>query len=499
MQYQRKKISNKHAKAPKTNGNGKFSSLSNKHMGELANLYSAISGRADLAQRLGQSFKDRRDMYKNLGYEKNLQFSDYWDVYQRQDIAKRVIDVPVESSWRKLPDIVEDEGEETAFEIRWKEVIDNVNVFHYMARIDKLSGIGEYGVLLLGFDDGKDLEEPVEKANELTYIRPYKENNASIKTYVEDTKDPRYGLPELYSLNISVVETTGNTSETRSMLVHWSRILHVADDLMENDVIGTPRLKNVFNRLMDLEKVVGGGSEMFWRGAFPGLAFILDSDAEEDVDQTSSNLEDQISAYIHDMQRTLKLQGMEVQNLAPNIHDPHNAFEVLITIIAAGRGIPKRILMGTERGELASSQDETAWNKKTEERRESFCIPMIIRPFVDRLILVGVLPPVKEYDVKFPDISVPTEQEKAAVAKTKTEAIAAYANSIDASMVVPLRIYLRDILEFEEEVIEEIQGEVNEQIEEDREEEEEIRVRDEDREDVIRKEGADLEREKIKV
>ena len=49
--------------------------------------------------------------------------------------------------------------------------------------------------------------------------------------------------------------------------VHASRVLHVAEDCLDDDVYGIPRLKPVFDRLDDLLKVVGGSAEFFLRGA----------------------------------------------------------------------------------------------------------------------------------------------------------------------------------------------------------------------------------------
>lgn len=476
-------------------GKGSFNTLTQENKNDLLCVLSALTSRAEMATRLGMSFKDNRNLYTTLGYSTMLRFEDYNDMYQRQDLATRIVEAMPTASWLNPPTISETEDDEdTDFEKAFSELQEEFDVWHYMSRVDKLSGIGCYGVLLLGFNGNKRLSDPVKKANKLLYIRPHKENTAEVDTFVTDKTDPRFGLPEMYKIQIG--NFTGKTyTSTVTTRVHWTRVIHIADDLKEDDIYGTPRLKNVFNRLMDIEKVAGGAGEMFWRGAFPGLAFILDADAEYDQEQDTDALKDQINSYIHGLQRTLQLQGMKVQNLAPTIADPSKTFNVLISLIAAAKGWPQRIIMGSERGELASSQDETAWNKKVEERRDNYVAPRIIRPFIDRLIDIGILPTPTKYTIKFPDISVPTNKEKAEVMQIKTKALAEYANSA-ASEVMPLEIFLRDIMEVDKAIIKEILDSIKEQLKEDLEDEVELeKQREEIEGEVIEKGLAGVRKE----
>ena len=39
--------------------------------------------------------------------------------------------------------------------------------------------------------------------------------------------------------------------------VHWTRVIHIAESTLENPIYGIPRLRPVYNRLMDIEKVTG--------------------------------------------------------------------------------------------------------------------------------------------------------------------------------------------------------------------------------------------------
>src|SRR5678815_446086 len=93
----------------------------------------------------------------------------------------------------------------------------------------------------------------------------------------------------------------------------------------------------------------------------------------------------------------------------------------IITQIAGAKAIPKRILTGSEMGELASSQDRDNWKDQVQGRQTGYAGPYIVRPLVDRLVKYGYLPPPKEgplaYEVRWPHIETLTEKEKVDGAK----------------------------------------------------------------------------------
>lgn len=451
---------------------------------------SEIISRADLARRAGITFEDTRDLWKAVGYPRLITFEDYWENYQRGGVGKRIVEAEPKACWRQHPEVEQkmekgergEEGVKTPFEQAWIDLVRERNVFHYFQRADILSRIGRYGVLLIGFDDQRNsLEDEVTRATKVLYLRPYKEDHVVVDQYETDETSERLGLPLIYRLTVSNNEVKGGT---KSIRVHWTRVLHIAEGMTENDIEGTPIQKAVWNNLLDLHKVVGSCGEMFFRGAFPGMVFKLMEGAKFGK-QTKAAFESEIESYMHNLQRTLKVQGMDIDQLSPQIADPSPTVEVIITIIATTLGYPKRILEGTERGELASSQDENAWNRKIEDRMENYCTPIFIRQFLNRLILVGVMQDV-EYEVKWSDISTPTEKEKADVSKVKTEAIATYANSSGADQVVPLEIWMKEVMGFGHDTIEEIKQEVQILIDE---EEEDRKTRDKIEKDLFKEQG----------
>jgi len=416
---------------------------------------SALTVRADIASRLGKSFGDDRDIYTALGYKKQPTYKDYVAKYKRQDIARAAVDKPVGVSWNKQPLITESAKEETDFEKGWVSLVKRLRIFHFLSRVDRLASIGSYAVLLLGFDDGGTLETEVTSAKGLLYLTPYAQDNAKIKEYENDPKNERYGLPKEYTINMK--STGGVEVGVSSKGVHWSRIIHVAEDLLEDNVEGMPRLQSIFNRLQDLDLIAGGSAEMFWRGAFPGLAFKAE-EGRSLLGQDLTDLKDELEEYMHGLKRYLRLRGIDIQELKPQVADPSNHISVQIDLIACALDIPKRILLGSERGELASTQDERAWLKSIEKRRTDYCEPVILRPLVDRLISIGILSkPKEEYTAVWPDLLVSSDKDIAEVGVARSKALKDYVEAIGAQDILPPSIFLQKILGLTQEELDQIE------------------------------------------
>lgn len=411
-----------------------------------------VISRAKLQSILGRQYDGDRDMYKVLGYRKSLRFEHYLAKYLRQDIARRIVDAPAKATWRGKFEVKE-EGkgvEETKFEKSWKDLERQKRVSHFLERVDRVSGIGSFGILLIGVKDGKPLNSPVtpgplSSVDDVLYFRAFAEGSVKIEKLEDDPKNPRFGLPLMYEIDFSndLISESALSGETRGaatsgksnniQTVHWSRVIHVAEDKIENEIYGSPRLENVYNRLDDIEKVVGGTGEMYWSGARMGLQANIRNDWQlgdltGDINDAFTLLETELDEYFNGIRRFIRTQGVDIQSLGSEVPDPSKTTETLLSVIAGARGIPKRILIGSERGELASTQDETNWNARVQERRSEFAEPEVIRPLIDRFIEWGIMPkPSSEnWEVKWPTLFEMDDKEKAAIARLISEALKNY-------------------------------------------------------------------------
>lgn len=420
----------------RTKNNKPIQTLSNQ---QLQVLTSMVVARAELATKLGQQYGGSRDLYQALGYKLTLTWNDYWAQYSRQDIAKAIIDRPVKATWQGQLELIESEdADKTVFEQAWYDLNKKFKLRSLFSRVDRLTGIGHYGVLLLGLNDVKrreDFIKPVSPGQrKLMYVKPFGEKSAKIDKYEDEPSNERYGMPKIYSIEVSDV-ASGASSTVK---VHYTRVLHILEDHLESEVLGIPKLEAVFNRLMDIEKLVGGDAEMFWKGARPGYQGMVDKDYTM-TQTTKDDLKDQIDEFDHNLRRILVNEGVDLKALAQQIADPHNHFDIQLTCVSAVTGIPKRILSGSERGELASTQDTGEWKTYVQSRREDHAEPNIVRVFVDKLIELKILPEPEsgDYKVDWLDLFSISEKERVDIGKARANAIREYTTNPMAESVIP--------------------------------------------------------------
>lgn len=580
-----------------------------------------------------QQFLDpRRNIDNECGYPNLTSFAgeQYFDLFDRMAIAARVVQLMPKECWLVQPTVYEDEDAETQteFEKAWDSLDENLHhgtqnffkpeegstVWEYLARIDELAGIGSFGVLLLGLDDGQTLDTPVQgvippnvqnsrvqgvtwvakgdetgkkydennwitenrrhqdlapleernqyirnKVNEkllrdsnqvgrefeqpegsalqqdgtpkditgvssssdvgdvskdiyggqlppnfldatqlagvkgtdllylplqftpltppmqekpkgprkLIFLRPYPEHQVQVVQYEADIRNPRFGQPVMYLivLNDPRQPHTGVGLPLASVRVHWTRVIHVADNLTSSEVFGVPRMRPVLNEILDIKKVKGAGAEGYWKSCFTGISLETHPQLGGDVTVDRQGLKDMVESYDQGLQRWISLMGMTAKTLAPTVVDPTPHIDKALEAICIKLGCPLRVFKGAERGELASSQDDEDWNQRVKGRRLFFCTPKIIVPFVNRLIAIGVLPVPKDgYNVQWPESEALGKKDKAAIALQLTQAITAFASG-GGENVMPLLDYYVHILEMDEDVAQQLVDDAKEELE----------------------------------
>lgn len=514
---------------------------------------------------------NERELNEMLGYPVTEELSPdtYREMFDREPIAKRVVEVFPKESWQEQPNIYEDEDPETdtPFEEAFAEMCQNLRgkswfkdqegnpLFSIMERADILSGVGQFGILLLGFSDGQPMNVPVasvmdqynwvaekgmqaaeflgifgtdaqytgvefnppianpsgpvnpngvtqqpsgaqsaqpqvdksiwmgnkpnnpnnsskkqstsySKANKLLFLRPYDESLVQVVQYESNQHHPRFGQPVMYRVTLSDyrMRHSGVGLPNATVMVHWTRVIHLADSLLVSDIFGVPRQQPVYNRLLSLNKLYGGSAEMFWRGAFPGLSFETQPQMGGDAEIDQKALSATVQAYAKSLDRWMATKGMNVRSLAPQVADPSGFIEVQLVAICIVLGIPMRIFMGSERGELASGQDDGTWNDRLMHRQQNYITPYIIVPFIDRMIQAKVLPePTDGYSISWPDLKEVGPVEKASIASARMSAAAAYISS-DIQSMIPVQMFLTKELDYTDEEAKEAEEECMKQL-----------------------------------
>jgi len=389
-----------------------------------------IDTRAGLQAYLGNSNSfEGRDLYDTFGWVEDPREEEFYATYLRNPIAKAIVDTPAETTWRHPPTVVDTEAEATTdFEAAVQRLEQQHDLYSYCGRIDKLAGIGEYGVLVFGFADGNDLDEPVNRENvnsvsDIAWLRVFPQVSITDVDVDNDPNSDRWGKVDTYDIDLSDADDSGE-GMFGSVSVHHERVVHVpSTELLDDEIRGTPRQEPVFNVLLDIEKVFGSAAEITYRGADYGLH--VDVDPEYDFDADALN--EELQRYTNQLQNFIKTQGTSIERLGGEVTDPSGLVDTLMSMVIAGAPYapPKRMLMGAEQAELASSQDKANYYGKISERQTQYAERHILRQAFDKLIEYGILPTPEDglYDVNWPDLFELNDKEEAEVLSERGTAL----------------------------------------------------------------------------
>ncbi len=494
--------------------------------------------------------KPRRDIDGECGYPTvaDLDAGDYRDVYDTDALAARIVEVLPKESWQVQPKVYEDEDpeNETEFETAysqlpkylggtysWYNDIDGSILWDYFLRLDIASGIGHYGILLLGINDGRPLWQPLKEfegldsyaplgtdamygtqpevgdstgydptttkmiagqgplayaspvphdvklptgggdaeqrteempgrpgdGNKLIYLKVFDETLAQITRYEKDPTNPRFGQPQIYRLTFN--DPRHNQSSAAGLPVatshvHWSRVIHYTDTSRCNDVLGYPRMQQLFKRIIDALKTYAAAGEGFWQQCFSMLSIETNPNLGGDVQIDHKGIRGQLANLRNRLQRHLVLAGATAKTLPPTVNDPTPFINVFIEVICIFLGCPVRVFKGSERGELASSQDDSSWNDRLRHRQMFVLTPKLMVPFINRLIQCKVLPEPKDgFHITWPDLEALSDKDKAAIAQQLTAAMSAYVSGQCENIMTPF-YFLTEVCKIDREMAEEI-------------------------------------------
>ena len=410
----------------------------------------------------------RRDIYVSCGYTPHGESSleNFENNYARHPVAKRVTDIMADESWVIPPRVYETENPEdqTQFEMNWRDLgrylgeeswyqsDNNSAIWPYCAQVDRESGVGSFGGLLIGVDDEKSLEEPLEgieqatkgkarllnegkKSRELIYLRVFRQRDIRISDYDRNSHSPRYMQPTKYLLTFRSYLAGAETTEQQE--VHWTRFLHVPSSGV--GLFGPPRQQVVENQLYDLLKLYGGSAEMYWLGALPGLHIGTHPSLGTDANINMPSILGALEQYRNSLERALITKGMAVNSLAPQVSSPLEQVQVAIQAVSIGIDVPEAIFTGSARSKESGDKDTRRWNANVQRNQLSRCTPTIAAPLTNRFIASGILTaPKKYYSMSWTDLNLLTEDEKAEVSFKRMKTIVAYIKGDGFRLINPL-------------------------------------------------------------
>lgn len=395
-----KKLNELHAMASELMGvNSSQSSTFRKRMAAM------ISGGYDFADTLHNIFVD-------YGYPLSLEFSHFWNMYRRFGVARKVIELPTATCWQSEPEI---EGNER-FMREFEELVKRVDFFTRMKGLDTRQRVGRYAGMFMRVKDGKSPDQPLEGtlggSSQLVEMMPLYESQLEVVESDTNPQSETYGDPVILQYSQSVAGSRNEESK-QTLNIHASRIVFAAEGADDGWIYGIPALEPIFNSLMDLRKVIGGGAEGFYKNASQSIVFNL-TDPSKMTSATADKLEkfnEQYDDFTKNrMRRSFWTPGMETQTLDSSLVNPKEFAMAALNDVAAGCDIPATILIGQQTGRLASTEDGRQFLSVQMSRRKNVCTPMLMS-VLQWMMRWGILPK-SDIEIEWDDLLARSDQEK---------------------------------------------------------------------------------------
>lgn len=315
---------------------------------------------------------------------------------------------------------------------------DKLNLKSNLMRLLKWNRAYGGAVLLMGLDDGQNLEMPVNEKSlkNITYFRVYNKFSVDKITYVDtDPASERFGLTEYYII------TPYNTAGFK---VHYSRILEMAGEDVpdkakaENKGWGDPVMQSIFETLRNTGSILSGAAsivEDFITGTLniDGLADMIAAGNENLILKRLNMMDNSrhiINTVLLDKEERYDKQTSNVSGL-PDLIDRS------IIVLAGVSNVPIRLLIG-EQGNGLNNKGEGItqdWYDQVRSKQEEELVPILQRLTELALIASESNISIKDgWEIVLEPLWQPTMKEIAETRKLVAEADALY---IDRNVLQP--------------------------------------------------------------
>lgn len=394
----------------------------------VANTYDLQRAREALAG-FGSIDTKRPTAWAQYGYAVNPTFADMLQAYERHPAAHGAVHRLLDKCWQELPRIKSPASDEvTPWEQRVNAVLRSTKAWAKLRDFDRRNMIGRYAALIYRVADGKALREPLDRAAWLVDLVPVYEDQITVTRWDADQESQTYGQPLMYQFKVRRVTNGDQGQPVEQVDVHPSRVQILAEGSVGDMLDGVPLLRAGFNALVDLEKISGGSAESYLKNSARTLVFQYDKDTAvkaigENGETTSVRQahEEQARSLNRNQDASIVMQGGTASTLQTTTHDPKPSFEVAANLFAASVRLPFTVLFGQQTGRLASDEDKADYAARAKSRQANELTPML-EQFIRRMQAAGIIEP-GEFEIEWPDVAAPSEDEKVKRLKDYTTAM----------------------------------------------------------------------------
>lgn len=419
-----------------------------------------------------------RDMDKEFQYPQkpyDIQTYKWWVQYN--GVARRANNIFPDECWTSTPEVRDNANIALSkFDKDVHEFTLKHNVNTHLHKLDERRGIGEFGILYLGFDDmdgiSTDTSTPAARLDsknrilgpsvegtELIFMRAFDQGQVRITEWDEETSSARYGQPVMYEVIFSASELDQSIGHgtlepdwSKARMIHWTRVIHSAEG--ETDILAAPRLEPILEYIYDIKKVGGGSGEMFWRAAMPGYSFETQEGLLKDGNMVSidtDSIQDQIKLFSDGLQRFVATVGMTAKSLAPQVTKPNDHVDQYLKLICICIKVPLPIFIGAEEGHLAANNNKHTWNGRLASRRTNDLSPTIVVPFWRRIADMQMISsPKGAIKTTWPTTNTQSDADRADTSLKVIQTLAQYMTSGAAKIVDPVTL-LMELFNYTEE------------------------------------------------
>lgn len=396
--------------------------MSARHM--LAN----VAGRTLAAMFPGFFSGAKHNHYSDFGYPDEVTFDLAYHAYTRIGVARAGVDKTVDKTWQDTPWLQEkarddgDDAEETTLEGDIRTRFADLRIWQNLAACDRRGMVGRYSGLIMRLADNQRFDQPVGRVpgglDGLVEVIPAWEGQLTVSQWDTDETSETYGQPKMFQFNEANVDKA--TTQPRQFNIHPDRVLIWSET---GNIHGASALEPGYNSLLDMEKIRGAGGEGFWKNAKAGLSLEIDKEAKiadmatamgVEVTEVVDRMDEQVESFNKGFDKTLLLQGITAKPMQVTLPSPEHFFLIALQDFAASMGIPLKILVGSQSGERASTEDAQEWAKTIMSRRTDETIPNIMA-FVRRLVRFGILAD-RDWHLDWSDLTESSMSEKVALA-----------------------------------------------------------------------------------
>lgn len=386
---------------------------------------------ANAARRLSEMFpgysvgttQTKHNYAKDFGWPDHLGFNEFHKMYTRNGMAKAAVAKTVRKTWEDNPRFINDlSNGQNSVEKAIAKRMRSLRIWQKLAEADRRALVGGYSAVIFRFSDGRDFDQPVGDIagpegldGAIVAWAP----QLKVVTWDDNRASESYGEPTMFAFHESnfLDNTEGDNAlpKTRSFNVHPDRVIIWSND---GTIYGDSLLKAGFNDLIDMEKIKGAGGEGFWKNAKAAPVLEVDKDASlrelaqalgVNEDGIFDAMDEQVENYAKGFDNLLMLQGITAKPMNVQLSVPESYFMVALQSFAASVEVPLKILVGSQSGERASSEDAKEWSQTINARRNDQVIPLL-EQVLERFVQVGVL--VGDWDLAWTDLTVATMSQK---------------------------------------------------------------------------------------